>query len=117
MASLIDTLIDVLDKENTQYERLLDLSNTKTAAIVNGDVDKLQEILGQEQQSIDIINRLDAKREENVKDICNVLNLRTCIRHIFRLFHSKMLQHKLRLFIDMPGTLCLKHHIRFRFIL
>ena len=75
MASLIDTLIDVLDKENTQYERLLDLSNTKTAAIVNGDVDKLQEILGQEQQSIDIINRLDAKREENVKDICNVLNL------------------------------------------
>ena len=75
MASLIDTLIDVLDKENTQYERLLDLSNTKTAAIVNGDVDKLQGILGQEQQSIDIINRLDAKREENVKDICNVLNL------------------------------------------
>ena len=48
MASLIDTLIDVLDKENTQYERLLDLSNTKTAAIVNGDVDKLQELLGHE---------------------------------------------------------------------
>lgn len=29
MASLIDTLIDVLDKENTEYEALLKLSEEK----------------------------------------------------------------------------------------
>lgn len=77
MASLIETLIDVLDKENTEYESLMELANNKTSAIVNGDVDKLQEILLQEQHCIDVINGLDAKREENVKDICNVLNIPT----------------------------------------
>lgn len=75
MASLIETLIDVLDKENTEYEGLLGLSEHKTAAIVNGNVEELQEILGEEQKYIDKINALDARREENVKDICNVLNL------------------------------------------
>lgn len=75
MASLIETLIDVLEEENTEYEQLLKLSEVKTAAIVNGDVQKLQEILGQEQYYIDRINNIDARREENVKDICNVLNL------------------------------------------
>lgn len=75
MASLIETLIDVLDKENTEYEGLLSLSENKTSAIVRGDVERLQEILGEEQRYIDNISKLDKKREENVKDICNVLNL------------------------------------------
>ena len=75
MASLIETLIDVLDKENTEYEGLLDLSKDKTSAIVHGDVDKLQELLGHEQKYIDRINALEDKRQQNVKDICNVLNL------------------------------------------
>ena len=68
MASLIETLIDVLDKENTEYQGLLKLSEEKTTAIV-------QEILGLEQRSIDKINKLDAFRDENVGDICNVLNI------------------------------------------
>ena len=38
MASLIDTLIDVLDKENTEYETLLELSMEKTGIIVEGNV-------------------------------------------------------------------------------
>lgn len=75
MASLIETLIDVLDKENTEYEGLLSLSENKTSAIVRGDVEALQEILIEEQRYIDNISKLDKKREENVKDICNVLNL------------------------------------------
>ncbi len=75
MASLIETLIDVLDKENTEYEGLLSLSENKTSAIVKGDVELLQEILIEEQKYIDNISKLDKKREENVKDICNVLNL------------------------------------------
>ena len=62
MASLIETLIDVLDKENTEYQGLLKLSEEKTTAIVNGNVERLQEILGLEQRSIDKINKLDAFR-------------------------------------------------------
>ena len=33
MASLIDTLVDVLNKENDEYEKLLDLSKGKTEVI------------------------------------------------------------------------------------
>ena len=53
----------------------MDLSKDKTSAIVHGDVDKLQELLGHEQKYIDRINALEDKRQQNVKDICNVLNL------------------------------------------
>ena len=69
MASLIETLIDVLDKENTEYQGLLKLSEEKTTAIVNGNVERLQEILGLEQRSIDKINKLDAFRVENIVDM------------------------------------------------
>ncbi len=75
MASLIETLIDVLEQENTGYEELLNLSKDKTSAIVRGSVEELQEILVKEQKCIDDINKIEAKRIENVKDICNVLNL------------------------------------------
>ena len=34
MASLIETLIDVLDKENTEYQGLLKLSEEKTTAML-----------------------------------------------------------------------------------
>ena len=68
MASLIDTLIDVLGQEDAEYKKLLELSNNKTKAIVGADIERLQDILVQEQARIDAIN--------NVDDICNVLNLR-----------------------------------------
>ena len=75
MASLIETLIDVLDKENTEYQGLLKLSEEKTTAIVNGNVERLQEILGLEQRSIDKINKLDAFRDENVGKIENIADM------------------------------------------
>lgn len=75
MASLIETLIDVLDKEYREYKDLLDLSKLKTTAIVNGNVDDLQDILVKEQGVISKINKLDDNRMESVKDICDVLNI------------------------------------------
>ena len=57
MASLIDSLINIMNDENRQYTELLDLSNNKTTAIVKGDVGQLQEIFGKEQKLIDILNR------------------------------------------------------------
>ena len=43
MASLIDLLIDDLNNEDTGYNKLLDLSNDKTSAIVKGDTLQLDE--------------------------------------------------------------------------
>ena len=43
MASLIDTLIDVLGQEDAEYKKLLELSNNKTKAIVGADIERLQD--------------------------------------------------------------------------
>ena len=63
-------------KEDAEYKKLLELSNNKTKAIVGADIERLQDILVQEQAQIDAINKLEQQRMENVDDICNVLNLR-----------------------------------------
>ena len=75
MASLIDSLINIMNDENRQYTELLDLSNNKTTAIVKGDVGQLQEIFGKEQKLIDILNRLEMERQSCVADICKILHL------------------------------------------
>ena len=69
MASLIDTLIDVLGQEDAEYKKLLELSNNKTKAIVGADIERLQDILVQEQARIDAINKLEQQRMEYVDDI------------------------------------------------
>ena len=74
MASLMENLIDVLDKEAKAYEELLELSMKKTPIIVGGDLEGLQRITDEEQIVVARINRLDAKREEVTRDIANVLN-------------------------------------------
>ena len=74
MASLMENLIDVLEKENAEYENLLALSMQKTPVIVSEDLEKLAQITDEEQLIVSRINRLDVIRNEAVKDIANVLN-------------------------------------------
>ena len=74
MASLIENLISVLEQENSEYETLLELSRKKTPVIIKGDIVKLQEITDEEQNVIDRIHHLDLIREENIRDIANVIN-------------------------------------------
>ena len=73
MASLIDELIDVLDKEEKEYQDLILLSREKTPVIVKGDLDKLQKITEAEQFVVGKVNKLEKKRAEVVKDIAIVL--------------------------------------------
>ncbi|MDO5402253.1 MAG: flagellar protein FlgN [Eubacteriales bacterium] len=96
MASLIETLTDVMNRENAEYSKLLELAKNKTEAIVKGDVENLQEILGREQKLIDSIGRLDEERESNVKDICNVLNLpygQIKVNQIVQMLEGKPKEH------------------------
>ena len=74
MASLMEVLIDVLEKENQEYERLLVLSMKKTPVIVSEDLDELSKITDEEQIIVSRINHLDAQRNEAINDIANVLN-------------------------------------------
>ena len=75
MASLIDELIDTLDKENTEYEALLELSTQKTVVIVKDDIDGLNEMMAREQVHLDKITNLEKKRIETINDIAIVLNM------------------------------------------
>ena len=74
MASLMEVLIDVLEKENQEYEQLLDLSLRKTPVIVSEDLDELSKITDEEQIIVSRINHLDSQRTEAIDDIANVLN-------------------------------------------
>lgn len=74
MASLMENLIQVLDKEGSEYELLLELSMKKTQFIVSGDLEQLQKITDEEQIVVSKISHLEARRIEATKDIANVLN-------------------------------------------
>lgn len=74
MASLMENLIDVLNKQYKVYEQLLVLSTTKTTAIVKGSLEDLARITDEEQNVVGILNRYDKEREEVMKDIANVIN-------------------------------------------
>lgn len=74
MASLMEVLIDVLDKESQEYENLLTLSMKKTPVIVSEDLDELAKITDEEQIIVSRINHLDNQRTEAINDIANVLN-------------------------------------------
>ena len=74
MASLLENLIDVLDQENTEYEKLVVLSDRKTPVIIQGDIDTLGSITEQEQEIVGIIQQLEKQRTEALADIANVVN-------------------------------------------
>lgn len=75
MASLIENLIDVLGKENTEYQKMIEISRAKTDAIVHNNVERLQEIVGEEERIIEKLDKLEALRMEHIDDIANVLNV------------------------------------------
>lgn len=74
MASLMENLIDILNKESSGYEELLELSMKKTPVIVAGDLQSLQQIMDEEQTVVSRINYFEKLRIENINDIANVLN-------------------------------------------
>ncbi|WP_242856537.1 flagellar protein FlgN [Butyrivibrio sp. AE2032] len=75
VASLMENLVDILDKECNMYEKLLGLSSRKTTIIVKGDLKALAEITDEEQYIIGDIQGLEKKRVTVMSDIANVLNM------------------------------------------
>lgn len=74
MASLIDTLIETLENENTEYLKLLELSQSKTQIIVEGDLEGLEKITDEEQSFVGRINTLEHVRMDTMQKIAKVLN-------------------------------------------
>ncbi|MDY6323952.1 MAG: flagellar protein FlgN [Catonella sp.] len=74
MASLIEDLISTLSKETDLYEKLIPIADNKTKAIVNNDLQSLNEITGREQEICDAISNLEKKRSEVIRNIGVVMN-------------------------------------------
>lgn len=74
MAGLIDELMNTLEKENEEYQELLQLSKEKTGIIIRNDVSALQKLIEKEQLIVDRIVPLEKKRVENTNDIATVIN-------------------------------------------
>lgn len=74
MASLIDTLVEILNSEDEEYQKLLDLSRGKTDVIVRGDLNALSLITDKEQQIVNRISALETKRTSTMASIAKILN-------------------------------------------
>lgn len=64
-----ETLIQSLEAEVDIYKKFEDIEETKTAAIVGGDIEKLDEILNTEQMLHMKVQSLEKKRIETMKNL------------------------------------------------
>lgn len=74
MASLLENLVDILDRECVQYERLITLADQKTPCIVQGDIEKLSKVMEDEQEIVGTIQNLEKRRCKVLADVANVVN-------------------------------------------
>ncbi len=74
MAGLMDNLITLLDEECKTYEDLVKVSSQKTQTIIDADIEKMQQITAKEQELTDLLQNMENKRLETVKDIAVVIN-------------------------------------------
>lgn len=74
MASLMEELITVLGQEKEIYEKLIPISERKTAILIREDLPELQKITDEEQSLLDAAYAADRKREKIIADIGVVLN-------------------------------------------
>ncbi len=70
----MEDFMDVLEKENVEYEQLTELSLEKRQIIIDGDIPALEEITGREQEITSNLKNLENKREQVVKDMAIVLS-------------------------------------------
>ena len=74
MASILENLIEILDKENTEYKLLIELAERKTRTIVDGDLENLGKITDDEQVIVGRIQGMEEQRAKLLADIANVVN-------------------------------------------
>lgn len=73
MASLMDDLLEVLHKEDEQYQKLIALSEQKTQALVAAKIQEIQEIAEAEQGMVEVIQRCEKDCDGIIKDMGIVL--------------------------------------------
>ena len=75
MAGIIYELIEVLEEQKECYEGLNQLAKYKEQAVVNKEIDLLEQVTHTEEQFIGRLSILDKKREVLMKDISIVTGM------------------------------------------
>ena len=77
MASLMEELLDVLGKEEKQYQELITLATEKTDAVVQGNIEHLTDVTTREQDAASVLRsvllNLSNKRNRVLTDMATVL--------------------------------------------
>jgi len=73
VASLMEELLGVLEKEETEYLTLIDLADVKSQAIIKADIAKLGEVTEKEQEAASTLLNLSNKRTQVLNDMATVL--------------------------------------------
>lgn len=73
MASLIEELIDTLDREEKLYQTLIPVQEKKLRAVIASDLESLGKVADEEQGLVDEVGILEAKRIRVTEDIATVL--------------------------------------------
>ncbi len=74
MASLMNELLEVLEREEAAYRELVSASTKKKDVIIKADIAALEEITGEEQEIAGKIKNIENRRISIMNDIANVLN-------------------------------------------
>ena len=73
MASLMEDLLDVLEKERQQYLELSGLGEEKKDVIIHNKIPELQEITAKEQDAASVLANLAKRRTQVLTDMATVL--------------------------------------------
>lgn len=73
MASLMQELLEVLEKEEKQYLELIELNDSKRESIIKANVDELKTVTAREQEIASVLLNLSNKRGEILTDMATVL--------------------------------------------
>lgn len=76
MAGIIYELIDVLDEERECYEGLNTLASYTENAVINKNIEFLQEVVKTEEEFVGRVNILEKKRESLMQDIAIVTGMK-----------------------------------------
>ena len=73
MASLMEDLIDVLEKEEAQYQGLIELGKQKREAVIKADIATLEQITEKEGDVASVLQNLAKRRTRVLNDMAIVL--------------------------------------------
>ncbi len=74
MASLMDDLTEVLEKEAAEYDRLAEYSNQLREALIVSDVDAVERLTAAQEETANTLQHLESGRARIMNDIAVVMN-------------------------------------------